>query len=316
MTSATALIHQRGTCSGLIAILLWSTTFALARSLAESLGPLTSAAAVYAVAGLFLLPGIYHQWRTGISNRRLTRAYVVGCGSLFVTYSALLYLAVGSCLNRQQILEVALVNYLWPALTVLLSVVILRIPASLWLWPGLLVAITGLFLVLTQGKSFSLEVFRENLLTSPMTYALAAGAALSWAAYSVLTRRWAPKATSGAVGPFILTTAAVLTPFAWSSHEIPQWTVRVGLEVLAQGAITAAAYALWDHAMRHGNLTLVTSASYLTPLLSTAISCYYLGITPSKTLLYGAALLVAGSLLSYLSVSNRPMATAQSSQTG
>ena len=38
------------TLGGLLAILLWSTTFAVARSLREQVGTLTSAAAVYGIA--------------------------------------------------------------------------------------------------------------------------------------------------------------------------------------------------------------------------------------------------------------------------
>lgn len=306
MTPPQNATSYRATGAGLTAILLWSTTFALARSLTENLGPLSSAAAVYVVASLCLLPSAWRQWQPPGHGSSLPKLYLFGCGSLFVAYTALLYVAVGSCSTRQQLLEVALVNYLWPALTVLLSVVLLRRKAALWLWPALLLAVTGLFLVVTQGGSFSLNTLQKNLRDNPLTYVCAGSAALSWAAYSVLTRRWAPNARSGAVGLFILATSATLVLLAALSDETPNWNVRSAFEVLAQGAITAVAYALWDHAMRQGNLKLVTSASYLTPLLSTAISCSYLGISPTKHLLYGATLLVAGSLLSYLSVSDAP----------
>ncbi len=294
--------HRHGTWSGLGAILLWGTTFALARSLSESLGPLTSAAAVYTVAVLFLLPGRLRKPPQSSPGDPLPAAYLAGCGALFVAYTALLYLAVGHAANRQQLLEVALINYLWPTLTVLLSVFVLQLRFSIWLLPAAFITLTGLFLVVTQGSTFSISTFRHNLSSSPLPYGLAGIAAFSWAAYSVLTRKWVPNAKSGAVGIFLLSTAAVLWPLAWASQEVAQWTPRVTLELLAQGASTAAAYALWDKAMRLGNLTLVTTASYLTPLLSTTITCAYLHVTPSRRLLYGAALLVAGSLISYWSV--------------
>ncbi|MFM1941932.1 MAG: hypothetical protein RI897_914 [Verrucomicrobiota bacterium] len=306
MTPPCNRIQPRATGAGLIAILLWSTTFALARSLTETLGPFTSAAAVYVVAAALLLPSTFRQWRTPIPDACLPKQYLLGCGGLFVAYTTLLYLAIGACSTRQQLLEIALVNYLWPVLTILLSVLLLRLKASPCLWPALVLALAGLPLVVGQDSSFSLIAFQGNLQDNPLSYGLAGTAALSWAAYSVLTRKWAPQASSGAVGLFILATATLLVPLAWASNESPQWTSRAILEVLIQGAITASAYALWDHAMRLGNLTLVTSASYLTPLLSTAISCYYLDVTPSKALLYGAASLVTGSLLSYLSVRDTP----------
>lgn len=68
------------------------------------------------------------------------------------------------------------------------------------------------------------------------------------------------------------------------------------------GAITALAYALWDVAMRKGNLLLVAACSYLTPLLSTLVSCAYLKVMPGSQLWVGCALIVVGSLVSWRSV--------------
>ncbi len=42
---------RSATMGGFAAIVLWSTTVALARSLSEQLGPLTAAATVYGVSG-------------------------------------------------------------------------------------------------------------------------------------------------------------------------------------------------------------------------------------------------------------------------
>jgi drug/metabolite transporter (DMT)-like permease len=67
---------------------------------------------------------------------------------------------------------------------------------------------------------------------------------------------------------------------------------------------TYAAYGLWDTAMRNGNLVLVAAGSYMTPLLSTIASCLYLAIVPGPNLWLGCGMLVAGSLLSWHSVSD------------
>jgi drug/metabolite transporter (DMT)-like permease len=75
------------------------------------------------------------------------------------------------------------------------------------------------------------------------------------------------------------------------------------MEVAVLGAITALAYVLWDRSMRKGNLPLVVACSYLTPFLSTLVSCAYLGVLPGAQLWGGCALIVVGSLLSWRSVS-------------
>jgi drug/metabolite transporter (DMT)-like permease len=174
--------RNRGNLStggGLAAILLWSTTFAFARSLSEQVGPLTAGSAVYLIGGFFCL------LRTEWSGKRLTgflklpRPYLLGCGSLFAFYPAAIYLAVGLARDREQLLEIALVNYLWPALTILLSLPLLKKRASFWLIPGTALALVGVLLVMTPGAHVSWTSFREHLLNNPAAYALALAGAVS-----------------------------------------------------------------------------------------------------------------------------------------
>src|SRR5262245_31987351 len=99
------------TLAGLVAILLWSGTFALARSLSEKVGPLTAGAAAYLFgsvfcASKFLRPGSRQH------SRAYPRRYLFGCGALFILYTIVIYLAVGLCHTHEELLEVALVNYL------------------------------------------------------------------------------------------------------------------------------------------------------------------------------------------------------------
>ena len=58
--------------------------------------------------------------------RHLPMRYLFGCGTLFVSYMLLLFLAIGAAQDRQQVLEVGLLNYLWPVLTLLLTAVMLK----------------------------------------------------------------------------------------------------------------------------------------------------------------------------------------------
>jgi drug/metabolite transporter (DMT)-like permease len=58
--------------------------------------------------------------------------------------------------------------------------------------------------------------------------------------------------------------------------------------------------------MREGNLLFVAACSYFTPLLSTFVSCLYLQVTPGWRLWIGCLAIVGGSLLTWLSLSDRP----------
>jgi drug/metabolite transporter (DMT)-like permease len=224
-----------------------------------------------------------------------------GCGTLFVLYTVLIYLAVGLARDRAQLLEIALLNYLWPALTILCSLVLLRRRASLLLVPGTIVALTGVFLVMTQGASVSWGSFVGHLHTNPVAYGLAAGAALAWALYSNLARLWSAPHSPGAVELFIPVTGLIMLGLRLCVTESPQWHLQAIFEAGALGGITALAYALWDTAMRKGDLLLVAACAYFTPLLSTVVSCAYLGVAPGASLWIGCALIVIGSLVSWRS---------------
>jgi drug/metabolite transporter (DMT)-like permease len=293
------------TASGLGAILLWSATFAFARSLSEQIGPLTTAAAVYLAGGSFCLLRLWWAKTPFGHFLRLPRLYLLGCGALFVVYTACIYLAVGLAQSREQVLEIALVNYLWPALTILFSLPILKQRASLWLLPGTVLALTGIYLVMTQGTQLSWPSFWDHLTGNPVAYTLALVAAISWGLYSNLTRRWSPPGSGGAVELFLLATGVVLLAIRFLTSEPTGWSLPVVGEVAALAAITTLAYIFWDVAMRKGNLLLVVACSYFTPLLSTLVSCAYLGVLPGPKLWAGCALLVAGSLLSWVSVATR-----------
>jgi len=293
------------TLEGFGAILLWSSTVALARSLSEKLGPSTGAAAVYAVGAVF---AVFAVVRRKEPLRRLGRhppRYVFGCGALFVGNMVCTYLAIGWAADRQQVLEVGLINYLWPALTILFSLALLKKQATWVLVPGTLLAFGGIFLVLTQGAKITWDSFSRNVTGNPRAYALALLAAISWALYSNLTRRWAGQdEEEGAVALFLPVTAIAFGVLSCLFDEPRKWDRSCAVEIGFLGLATFFGYVLWDKAMRRGNVVLVAAGSYLTPFLSTVVSCLYLTIAPESQLWFGCGLLIAGSFLSWRAVSD------------
>lgn len=287
---------------GLTAILGWSATVAFARTLSESLGPLTSAAVVYLISGAVFLVGERWRGRPLAGWRGLPLRYLAGCGGLFVAYTVLLFLAVGRADNRSQVLEVGLVNYLWPALTLWLSLGLVGGCARPGLVPGTLLALAGLVLVMTERGPVSWASVRANVAGNPASYLLALAAALAWALYSNLTRRWGAGNAGGAVGLFLPATGLALLGLSLAAGEKPAWSAGALVEAGGLGLVTAIAYGAWEHAMRRGNLVFITACSYFTPLLSTLVSCLRLGVVPGARLWLGCGLLVAGSLLSWRSV--------------
>ncbi len=293
------------TSAGFGAILLWSATFALARSLSEEVGPLTGGATAYLIGGVFCLLRLTLSRGSLTRFRQLPRLYLLGCGSLFVFYTAAVYLAVGLARSREQLLEIALVNYLWPTATVLCSLLLLNKRASIWLVPGTALALAGIFLVILPGGTVSWNSLKEHVQTNPGAYALALAAAVSWALYSNLTRRWSGPENEGAVELFITATGLVLLALRLMTTEPTRWSVRAVGEATGLAVVTTLAYLLWDMSMRRGNLLLVVICSYFTPLFSTLVSCAYLRVSPGIKLWVGCLLLVSGSLITWRSVSDR-----------
>lgn len=294
-----------GTINGFLAIFLWSTTVALARSLSEQIGPITAAASVYIIASIASIAHLLFSESKRLHVRQLPRQYVLGCGALFVLYMLVLFLAVGLARNRNQVLEVGLLNYLWPSLTILFSLVLLDKKAGFSLLPGTLIGLSGVVLVLTQGTSFAWQSFAKNLLSNPVAYSLGLAAAVSWALYSNLTRRWAGDERTGGVDIFLPATGIILLMIHLLVKENGSWNARAVLEAGYLGFVTWLAYKLWDDAMRKGDVVLVAACSYLTPFLSTIVSCVYLRVRADVSLWIGCVLIVVGSLLSWRSVSDR-----------
>jgi drug/metabolite transporter (DMT)-like permease len=292
--------RRLNTTLGLAAILLWSTTVALSRSLGEQLGPLTTAALIYLLGGT--LGALYLALAGKLpSLRALPRRYLYGCGALFVLYMASLYLGLGLAKTRSQVLQVGLLNYLWPTLTVLLSVPVLRLRAGPFLLPGALLATVGVFLATgvgtPHGSSLAWGAIQTNLAYNSLPYLLGLSAALSWAFYSTLSRRWASDVAGQAVPLFMLCTGLLLGGARLLVAEPTQWTPRAVAELAYMVVGSNLAYAFWERAMRKGDIVLVAAASLFTPLLSTLVSTFYLGARPDPRLWIGCAMVIAGAIV-------------------
>lgn len=295
---------NRSTFLGLIAILLWSTTIAFSRSLTEQLGTFTAAALIYCLAGVF---GLLYATFFGGGLRQilsLPKLYLFGCGGLFVAYMVCLYLSIGLAATRTQVLAVGLINYLWPGLSLLFSIPILGHKAKPLLLVGIIVALAGIWLATGNETDFTLTaMFQENSAWLP--YSLAFCAAVCWGLYTNLSRRWAAGNDSGAVPLFLTASGLLLGIMRLFTPEKANWTVGAGLELLYMALFPAMlAYVFWDIAVRKGEIVLVASLSYLTPLLSTFISVIVLRVEPGATLWLGALLVVSGALLCKASLPN------------
>ncbi|MFZ5807435.1 MAG: aromatic amino acid DMT transporter YddG [Verrucomicrobiota bacterium] len=291
---------DKNTFLGLLAIIFWSASFALARSISEQLGVFIGGASVCLIGGILALAFIFQKRQTSLLLK-VPISYIVICGGLFVVYIASMYLSVQSCLNRTQLLEVALINYLWPSLTVLFAVIIFRTRVKIWMILGICLALTGAVLAMTQGANFSWHHFLQNAAKNPIAYLYAFGGALTWALYSNLVKKWEEQNSVLSISLFMLMSAVILSILAFFFPFKAHWTLHGMGEVLLLGITGTLGYIFWDIGMKKGNAIFIASCAYFIPILSTLISCLYLGIEAGWTIWIGSFFVMGGAIVCRIS---------------
>ncbi|WP_036174815.1 aromatic amino acid DMT transporter YddG [Massilia sp. 9096] len=287
-------LRARATLTGLSAVLLWSSVVGLLRSVSQALGPTGGAAAMYTLAALLLLATV------GLGKvRDFPRAYLVWGSVLFVSYEICLSLSIGHAHTNRQAIEVGMVNYLWPALTMLFAILFNGQKASWLIAPGVALALAGVCRVLGGEHGFDGAAMAANVRDNPHSYGLALAGALIWAGYCTITPRIAG-GKNGVTLFFMLTAAALWIKYLAQGGS----TLHVDLHallclVLAAGAM-GFGYAAWNVGILRGNVTLLAGASYFIPVLSSALASQVLHAGLPRAFWQGAAMVCAGSVLCWL----------------
>lgn len=297
---------------GFVALLLWSSTVAVARTLSEQVGTFTSAGYSYALGGLVGLVYIAASRHRLKALFALPRGYLVSCGGLFVIYNIALYLAIGLSANRLQLLGIGLINYLWPTFLLIFTVAVLKRKARLLpLGAGLFFSILGAYLAAVHHAALSITAFLSEMRASPTPYLMAAVAAISWGLYSVLNKFWNERhdLSSGhlIVAPVFLVSGFILLAMSPVFSETPVWSTRVIWELLYLAIFPLLiAYNFWALATQGGRIVFLGVASMFLPLMSTVVSCLYLSVLPGPLLWGACGLTIAGAALCMRSVTDEP----------
>ncbi|MCL9776877.1 aromatic amino acid DMT transporter YddG [Vibrio methylphosphonaticus] len=281
------------TLFGIGAILLWSCLLALTRNIAELFGPIGGAALMYTVSAVALVVVM------GVPKlKTFSVKYLVVGGGLFVCYEIFLALALGMANDRHQAMEMAIINYLWPALTVLFAVMMSKRRINMMVYPSVLLAFFGVVWCITGDEGLSLDLIMKNIATNPISYFMAVSAAFIWAVYCNIT----PIMSNGknAIVLFFIATASVLwIQYALSDEQGMTFSVSAVLILLLSGVVMGAGYALWNYAIIGGNMMLLATFSYFTPVLSTVFSSFYLSVALGASFWQGVTMVTIGSLTCY-----------------
>ena len=297
---------KKATLVGLMAIVFFSAVAGLIRGVSEGLGPVGGAAMIYSLASVLLV------FTVGFPDiRKFPRAYLYLGSLLFVSYEICLALSLGFALTRSQAIEVGMVNYLWPSMTILMSVLFKQQKASLYIIPGMLLSFIGLCWVLSGDNGLSVTSIWANVKTNPLSYGLAFAGAFIWSFYCILTRKKA-EGKNGITLFFILTALTLWLKYAFGASVPMNFGAHTLVSlVLAAGAL-GCGYAAWNIGILHGNVAILATASYFIPIFSSALAAIILNAPLATSVWQGAAMVSIGSLICWRSTRGNtppPLAT-------
>lgn len=252
--AASATLH------GIAAIVLWSSLAVLALGTAV-LPPFQVLATSFGIAGMAGMLALVTKGRAGLAVlRQPVGAFALATVALY-GYHALYFVAF----RHAPALEANLVNYLWPLLIVVFAALLPGERPRAGAVAGTLIGLAGVVVMLTRGQSLALDPAHRA------GYLAAFAAALTWAAYSVLNRRYRDVPSAAVFAPcLVVAVLALATHLAFEATVAPtpgQW----GMLVLMGLGPGGAAFWLWDSGTKRGNLALLGTLSYAAPLLSTLL---------------------------------------------
>lgn len=283
--------QRKATLIGLVAVVLWSSIVGLIRGVSESLGAVGGAALIYSVASALLL------FTVGFPKiSEFPRRYLVWGSLLFVSYELCLALSIGYANNSRQAIEVGMVNYLWPAFTILAAIMFNRQRTNLLIVPGFLIAILGICWVLGGEQGLDLRGMIANIRDNPLSYGLAFTGALIWAAYCTVTTRIAG-GKNGITLFFMLTALALWGQYLATGGESMAFSYSAMIYLALAASAMGFGYAAWNVGILHGNVTILAGASYFIPVLSAALAAVLLQAPLSLSFWQGASMVCVGSIL-------------------
>ncbi len=275
------MTRSQATFVGFGAILLWSF-LALFAVGATEVPALQLNAMCFSIGGAIGL--IWGAKTGGIRTLRTIswKVYAFGATGLFGYH--LLYF---SALRLAPAAEAGLIAYLWPLLIVLFSGFLPGEQLRRGHIIGGLIAFTGAAVLITGGDA---GYDPDNL----PGYGLALLCAITWAGYSVLSRRLGAVPTDS-VTVFCLLAACMsvgahflLETTVWPSNALA-WAAVIALGTGPVGL----AFFIWDIGVKRGDIQLLGVLSYAAPVLSTIV-LILAGVAPATFALLVAATLIAG----------------------
>ncbi len=305
----------KATLIGFTAIIFWSSGVGFARLASDGFGSCLAPAINYSVAALCIL--IYNlnnsmkkckkeniSYNMGneikLFFKNVPLSYIIICGGLFIIYNFAFVLSIGVSTSNRQVLEVGLINYLWPSLIIIFSVLFFKEKVKKLVYLGVIISFLGIAYSTTDG-SLDYIVFWQNMIESPLPYFLVLFSAIGWALYSNLLHYWQ---SHNCLFIFFGLVALIFWISAFLLGQInevsfSQFPYIAFISAVTLGMANAISYFTWEIGITKGNMTILAVASYFIPILSSLFTALCFLEMPDISFFYGVILVVIGSIISW-----------------
>lgn len=273
-----------------ITILTWSTLASVVKSLLSNIPNLEALSISSLFAALFLLAGNIKRGRWCRMKQYSIGNYGMMAGLGFVglfLYSALYYYG----LSRLSSQEACILNYLWPAMLVLFSCLIMKEKLTVMKMAALLCSFVGVIVLVLGNNTASGG-------NSVMGMAACIVAAICYGLFSVLNKKTDfDQNIAMMVMWFVAAVCALVLgrmTESWVTIEGVQWLGMLWLGIM----VDAVAYLFWALALSEAeNTATIANLAYLTPFLSLIVSAVCLKEKTTINAVFALLLIVGGILL-------------------
>jgi drug/metabolite transporter (DMT)-like permease len=269
--------------------LLWSTNYLIARAADGVIAPHLLALGRWVMAGLIMLPFVWRGLRRdGMPWRSEWRqVLVLGALGMWIC-GAIVYLGGQTTSST----NIALIYAATPILIALASARLLHETLSPTQRVGVALALAGVLFVIAQGDPARLLAVRFTAGDGWIVVA-----AVSWAAYSVLLRRW--PSTLGPAERLVVIIGGgvlVLLPFTllewWLMPRHPASWQAIGLVAAAALVPGVLSYSAYSYMQRELGASRTALVMYLSPVYAAVGAWAVLGEAPGWYHAVGAALIL------------------------
>lgn len=280
------------TFAGILALLLWSS-LALLAAISNSFPPFLLLATSFSIAFFISIA-----WRKKTSGKWFAKPnlrqsqWLLGIYGLFGYHFCYFF-----SIQYAPVLEVSLINYLWP---LLLSLFLAKKERRIFALLGGIIAFLGVVTLLSGEKT---QFNNQHLLG----YGLALTAAFIWASYSaMLTKR---NCELGDIG-WISLAVAVLSftchmLFEFKGFHLAQYSYAIFdifiVLLIGLGPLGSAFY-LWELGLSKGKSQLLASLSFFTPVFSSALLALFGLAIWSFDMLVALTLILVGGGITHLKI--------------